>query len=87
MPETFDPITTQDQLDRIITARVKRERDHARKWETRAKDSLKDADTWRRQSRLWETRARQNLAVIRAHEGTIAKFIERLDDVLTDEED
>ena len=84
----FTPITTQEDLDRIVKSRVSRvqrdldeARQDARKWEERAKESLADVQTWRRESDLWEGRAKTNLAVIRAHEKTIAQFIEKLDDL------
>lgn len=89
----FVPITTQEELDRIVTGRVNRmhdalraERDHARKWEKRAKQNSADADVYRREARRWEDLAKQNLAVIQAHEGTIARFIGKLDDVLNEED-
>jgi len=91
--ETFTPITTQEELDRIIQARVSRvhvalraEREHARKWEKRAKQNSADADVYRREARRWEDLAKQNLAVIQAHEGTIARFVAKLDDVLNEED-
>lgn len=89
----FTPITTQADLDRIVKSRVSRvqrdldeARQDARKWEERAKESLAAVQTWRRESGLWESRAKQNLAVIRAHENTIQKFIDKLDDVLNEED-
>lgn len=88
----FTPITTQAELDRILKSRlgrvqrdVEEARQEARIWEERAKASLADVQTWRRESDLWESRAKQNLAVIRAHENTIQKFIDKLDDVLNEE--
>lgn len=87
----FTPITTQEELDRIVTARAAREhkalmaeREHARKWEKRCKQNATDIETWRREARRWEDLAKQNLAVIKAHEATIARFIEKLDDVLSE---
>ena len=89
----FTPITTQEELDRIITARLDRaaraaktEREYARKWEQRAKDNAHERDTYQREARKWERFAKENLAVIKAHEGTIAAFIEKLDDVLNEED-
>lgn len=88
----FTPITTQAELDRIVKSRIGRvqrdleeARQETRIWEERAKTNLADMRTWRRESGLWESRAKQNLAVIRAHEQTIEKFIDKLDDVLTED--
>lgn len=75
----FTPIETQEHLDTIIKTRVARL--HAQLDEAR-----QDASTWKRDSRLWEQRAKRNLAVIKAHEGTISKFIVKLDDVLNEDE-
>ena len=90
---TFTPIETQEELDRIMTARLDRsiratrtERQHSRTWEKRAKQNASDRDTWQREARKWERIAKENLAVIRAHETTITKFIEKLDDVLNEED-
>lgn len=92
MSADFTPITTQEELDRIVEARsekiftaMKVEREHARKWEKRAKRNTTDAETYRREARRWEDLAKQNLAVIKAHEGTIKSFIEKLDDVLNED--
>lgn len=76
---------TQDELDRILTARVAREKQHSRKWEDRAKKHRDECEMWKREARKWERLAKENLAVIRAHEGTIRAFIQKLDDVLTED--
>ena len=47
--------------------------------------TTQDAETYRREARRWEDLAKQNLAVIKAHEGTIKSFIEKLDDVLNED--
>lgn len=92
MSADFTPITTQEELDRIMTARLDRqqralvsERENVRTWEKRAKQNASDRDTWQREARKWERLAKENLAVIKAHEGTIRAFIEKLDDVLNDD--
>ncbi|MFL0411072.1 hypothetical protein ACH0AH_07835 [Microbacterium paludicola] len=96
----FQPIESQEELDRIIQTRIARvqkaleaERQvskqnlaHSRKWEERAKQNAADLETWKREARTWETRSKTNLAVIAAHEKTIQKFIDRLDDVLSEED-
>lgn len=91
MTDAFTPITSQEELDRIVQSRVDRtyaalvgEREKCLKWETRAKQNGSDRDTWQREARKWERLAKQNLITIRAHEGTITKFIEKLDDVLNE---
>lgn len=83
---------TQTEVDEIVRKRLAQQARNspdaearAHTWETRATEHQTDADTWRRESRKWEVRAKQNLAVIRAHEVTIARFIDKLDDVLSDE--
>lgn len=88
----FTPIESQEELDRIMTDRLDRairatrsEREHARKWEKRAKQNGHDRDTWQREARKWERLAKENLAVIKAHEGTIESFIAKLDDVLNED--
>jgi predicted RNase H-like nuclease (RuvC/YqgF family) len=51
-------------------------------------DERDNSADWKQHARKWERRAKQTAAkdkVIRAHERTIAKFIERLDDLLTEE--
>lgn len=89
----FQPIESQDELDRIIQSRVKRlekalaaEREVSRTWESRTKSANAQRDAYRRDAEVWRDRARENLAVIRAHEKTIAKFIDKLDDVLSEED-
>lgn len=89
----FTPITTQEELDRIMQARLDRqqralvsERENVRTWEKRAKQNANDRDTWQREARKWERLAKENLATVKAHEGTIARFIDKLDDVLNEED-
>lgn len=70
---------TQDATDQAITKRLARVNEKLR-------EAQADRDAFSRSARLWEERARTNLAVIRAHETTIAKFIDKLDDVLSEED-
>lgn len=88
----FVPITTQEELDRIMQVRLDRqqralvsERENVRIWEKRAKENANDRDTWQREARKWERFAKENLITIKAHEGTIRAFIEKLDDVLNED--
>lgn len=90
--DDFTPITTQEDFNTAIKARLARERRHVdesnaqrRIWQEKAEQTAADAEAWRREARRWEDRARQNLAVIKAHEATIQRFVDKLDDVLNEE--
>lgn len=93
MPTDFTPITTREELDKLLEERAAalhggllHERQKRREWEKRAKENAADAETYKREARKWETFAKQNRVVIAAHESTIQKFIDKLDDVLSEED-
>lgn len=79
MTKQFQPITTQEELDRIIKGRLTQ---HNRSLGERAEVAESDAAAWRREARRWEDRAIKNLATIRAHQEIIDKFLSKLGDVL-----
>lgn len=58
---TFEPITTQDELDRIINQRLARER-------AKSKPAPEPGD-WKATSQLWEATSRTHLAESRKWEG------------------
>lgn len=80
----FQPIETQEELDRIIQGRITRLQKQLDTEKAKVDESRLDRDTWKRDARRWETRAKSNLAVMRAQETTIKMFIAKLDDVLTE---
>lgn len=82
----FQPIETQEELDRIIQGRIARLQKQLDAEKVKSTENRLDRDTWKRDARRWETRAKSNLAVMRAHETTIKTFIDKLDDVLTEGE-
>lgn len=57
----------------------------AETWRKRAQNNAAQRDAYRLDSEKWHTRAVANLAVIQAHEKTINRFINKLDDVLTED--
>lgn len=75
----FDP-GQQEKVDQIVNDRLKR-------MGRELAEARGDRDAFERSARLWESRAKQNLAVVRAHEETIQKFIDKLDDVLSEGEE
>lgn len=81
MSKPFQPITTQEELDRIIKARLQQQN---RSLGERAEIAEADAAAWRREARRWEDRALKNLSAIKAHEDTINKFLAKLGSVLAE---
>lgn len=81
MTRAFKPIETQEELDRIIKARLAQQH---RSLGERAEIAESDAAAWRREARRWEDRAIKNLGTIKAHEDTINNFMAKLGDVLAE---
>lgn len=76
-----DSRTEVEKLQATIDELTVREKS----WRRRAQDNAAQRDTYRHDADMWQRRARENLAVIKAHESTIKRFIDKLDDILNEE--